>query len=179
MKRFFRLAFLGALTLTGCNQAPQNPASSAEPTPTPAVQPQPAPRLESGQPQTLPMVDLHIDHATLHTAIATDEKEREVGLMYVAKLPDNDGMIFLMPTVEQATFWMKNTLIPLSVAFIDRNGTILDIHDMKAMDESTVRSDNDQVAYALEANLHWFALNGIKAGDKIEPPPVSLGAAQP
>jgi uncharacterized membrane protein (UPF0127 family) len=118
----------------------------------------------TGQPQSLPTVDLHIDQATLHTEIAATGQEREIGLMYVSKLSDNDG---------------KNTLIPLSIAFIDRNGVILDIHDMKAMDETTVLSRNDQVAYALETNLHWFALNGIKPGDRITPPPASLGAAQP
>jgi uncharacterized membrane protein (UPF0127 family) len=130
-------------------------------------------------PQSLPMMDLHIDQAVLHTEIAATEKEQETGLMYVTKLPDNEGMIFLLPTVTQATFWMKNTLIPLSIAYIDRNGVILDIHDMKPMDESIVRSDTDQVAYALEANLHWFALNGIKPGDKILPPPSAWPKAQP
>jgi uncharacterized membrane protein (UPF0127 family) len=139
-----------------------------------------------GQPQSLPSVDLHIDHAVLHTEIASTGQERETGLMYVHAMPDNDGMIFLMPDVSQATFWMKNTLIPLSVAFIDRNGVILDIHDMQPADPRVPDADlprtlsrNDQVAYALETNLHWFSLNGIKPGDKIEPPPATLGPAQP
>jgi uncharacterized membrane protein (UPF0127 family) len=130
-------------------------------------------------PQSLPMMDLHIDNAVIHTEIAATEKEQEIGLMYVTKLPDNEGMLFLLPTITQATFWMKNTLIPLSIAYIDRNGVILDIHDMKAMDESIVRSDTDQVAYALEANLHWFALNGIKPGDKLLPPPSAWPKSQP
>ena len=80
-----------------------------------------------------------------------------------------------MPNVAQATFWMKNTLIPLSVAFLDKNGVILEIHDMKPLDETITRSDSDQMAYALEMNLHWFTLNGIKPGDKIDPPPGTLG----
>jgi len=133
----------------------------------------------TGQPQALPEMDLHIDQATLHTQIAATGQEREIGLMYVSHLSDNDGMIFLMPNIATATFWMKNTLIPLSIAYIDRNGVILDIHDMKPMDESITRSRNDQVAYALEANLHWFALNGIKAGDKILPAPATWAKPQP
>jgi len=88
--------------------------------------------------------------------------------MYRTSLPDNQGMIFLLPQVTTATFWMKNTLIPLSIAFIDKNGVILEIHDMKAQDETITRSDSDQIAYALETNLHWFALNGVKLGDKID-----------
>ena len=140
--------------------------------------PSPA-RAGDGQPQSLPTITLHIDHATIDAEIAANEHEREVGLMFVNKLPDNTGMIFLMPTVSQAAFWMKDTLIPLSIAFIDRNGVILDIHDMKAMDETTVRSGNDKVSYALETNLHWFALNGIKPGDKIEPPPATWAKLEP
>ncbi len=132
----------------------------------------------TGQPPVLPAIDLHIDKATLHTEIAANDQEREIGLMYVAKMPDNDGMIFLMPDIAQASFWMKNTLIPLSVAFLDRNGAILEIHDMKPLDESITRSDSDQVAYAIETNLHWFALNGIKPGDKVDPSPATLGKTQ-
>ena len=134
---------------------------------------------DTGQPQDLPHIPLHIDHATIQAEVAATEQEREIGLMYVSHLPDNVGMIFLMPTVGPASFWMKNTLIPLSIAFIDHNGVIIDLHDMKALDETNIHSQNDQVAYALEANLHWFALNGIKPGDRIEPPPSQWGKAQP
>ncbi|MCE0496960.1 MAG: DUF192 domain-containing protein [Methylacidiphilales bacterium] len=128
-----------------------------------------------GQPQSLPMVSLHVGKAQLITEVASTHEQQETGLMYRTKMADNHGMIFLLPTITTATFWMKNTLIPLSVAYIDKNGVILEIHDMKALDTSITRSDSDQVAYALETNLHWFALNGIKPGDRIEPPPSTLG----
>jgi len=124
-------------------------------------------------------VTLHIGKASLTTEIAATGAQEERGLMFVTKMPDNNGMIFLLPKVTTATFWMKNTLIPLSIAFIDKNGVILEIHDMKALDETITRSDSDQVAYALETNLHWFALNGIKPGDKIDPPPATLGPPLP
>ena len=122
---------------------------------------------------------LHIGKASLTTQIAATGAQQERGLMWIPKLPDNDGMIFLQPKVGIATFWMKNTLIPLSVAYIDKNGVILEIHDMKALDETITRSDSDKVAYALETNLHWFALNGVKPGDKIEPPPSTFGPPLP
>jgi uncharacterized membrane protein (UPF0127 family) len=123
------------------------------------------------QEQAPSTVTVHIGKATLHVEIAATDAQREQGLMYRQKLADNDGMIFLMPGIAPATFWMKNTLIPLSVAFLDRNGIILEIHDMKPLDESITRSESDQVAYAIEANVHWFALNGIKPGDRISPAP--------
>ena len=126
-------------------------------------------------------VTLHIDKADLDTLVAATSAQQERGLMWVKSMPDNEGMIFLLPTVTTATFWMRNTLIPLSVAFIDKNGTILEIHDMQTADPSLpdnqvpiTRSDSDQVAYALETNLHWFSLNSIKPGDKITPPPATL-----
>jgi uncharacterized membrane protein (UPF0127 family) len=139
---------------------------------------------DAGTPQALPKVVLHVGKATLNTQVAATEPERELGLMYYTSLPDNDGMIFLMPTIETATFWMKNTLIPLSVGFIDKNGVILEIQDMAPEDFTKPHEDADlpiyrsasnQVAYVLETNLHWFSLNGVKPGDKIDPPPATLG----
>jgi uncharacterized protein len=124
-------------------------------------------------------VTLHLGKASLTTEIAASSAQEERGLMSRVTLGDNDGMIFLLPKVTTATFWMKNTLIPLSIAFLDKNGVILEIHDMKPMDETITRSDSDQVAYALETNLHWFALNGIKPGDKIDPAPATLGPPLP
>jgi len=141
--------------------------------------------IDSGA-QSLTAVTLHVGKATLNTEVAATGPQREKGLMDRPKLADNDGMIFLMPHIETATFWMKNTLIPLSIAFIDKNGVILEIHDMMPADPSLAdrdipitRSDSDQVAYALETNLHWFALNGVKPGDKIDPPPGTLGQPKP
>jgi len=131
-------------------------------------------------------VTLHMGKASLTTEIAASSAQEERGLMFRTKMGDNDGMIFLRPKVTIATIWMKNTLIPLSIAFIDKNGVILEIHDMKPGDPNVpdsalpiTRSDSDQVAYALETNLHWFALNGVKPGDKITPPPGTLGAPPP
>jgi uncharacterized membrane protein (UPF0127 family) len=130
----------------------------------------PAHAQDAGLPQSLPTVALHLGKATLNTQIASTPHEGEVGLMYRRSMPDNDGMLFVLP-VGRASFWMKNTLIPLSIAFLDHNGVILEVHDMQAMDTHITYSDSDQVAYALETNLHWFDLNGIKPGTKIDPSP--------
>jgi uncharacterized membrane protein (UPF0127 family) len=164
MNRFMRFRFFAALFLAGSGLI--LPCHAQIPG-------------DTGAPQHLRMVDLQIDNATLHTEVAANGTQREIGLMHVAKMGDNDGMIFLMPAVERVSFWMKDTLIPLSIAFIDPSGTILEIHDMKAMDTTTLNSDSTQVAYALETNLHWFALNGIKPGDHVSPPPATLGKPEP
>jgi hypothetical protein len=137
--------------------------------------------------QTAPVGDLttttlHIGKADLKTEIAATPAEEERGLMFRTSLGDNNGMLFLLqPAPQTAEFWMKNTLIPLSVAFIGKDGTILEIHDMQPGDPTVpddqlprTRSDSDQIYFALETNLHWFSLNGVKAGDKITPLPATL-----
>ena len=133
----------------------------------------------------LAKVTLHIGKATLTTEIAATPAQDQRGLMYRTKLDDNAGMLFILP-VQRATFWMKNCLISLSVAFIDKNGVILEIHDMIPPDRGVpddqlplTRSDSDKVAYAVETNLHWFSLNDIKPGDKIQPPPATLAKPAP
>ena len=100
----------------------------------------------------LAKVTLHIGKATLTTEIAATGAQEERGLMFRPKLGDNDGMIFILPTIQTAEFWMKSTLIPLSVAYIDRDGVILEIHDMQPGDPSVpdanlprTKSDSNQV----------------------------------
>jgi uncharacterized membrane protein (UPF0127 family) len=124
---------------------------------------------------------LHVGAVHLDAEIAATPAEQEQGLMFRTSLPDNAGMIFLLGAPQQADFWMKNTLIPLSIAYIDKDGVILEIHDMQPGDPTLpdnqlprTMSDSNQVCYALETNLHWFALNHIKPGDKITPPPATL-----
>ena len=124
----------------------------------------------------LDTVILQVGKAKLKAEVAATPEEDERGLMFRHSLGDNDGMLFFLPGPQTAEFWMKNCFIPLSVAFIDKDGTILEIHDMPPADPSVpdaqlprTRSDSDQVYFALEANLHWFSLNSVKAGDKITP----------
>jgi uncharacterized membrane protein (UPF0127 family) len=137
--------------------------------------------------QPLKTVVLRIGKATLDAEIAITPEESARGLGFRSRLNDNAGMIFILP-FGRATFWMKDCLIPLSVAFLDKDGVILEIHDMMAPDPAKreddsslplTRSDSDQVAYAIEANLHWFTLNGIKPGEKVEPPVHTLRLLKP
>jgi len=124
----------------------------------------------------LDTVTLHVGKTDIKAEVAATTQEDARGLMYRHSLGDNSGMIFFLNGPQSASFWMKNCFIPLSVAFIDKDGTILEIHDMQPPpaglpddEEPMTRSDSGQVYFALEANLHWFSLNGIKPGDKITP----------
>ncbi len=96
--------------------------------------------------------------------VACDSLSRQLGLMNRPSLPENEGMLFLFPQLEKQSFWMKNTLIPLSIAFLEDGGKILQIEDMKPKDESPTLSKYP-VRYALEVNQGWFQRNGIAVGD--------------
>ena len=81
------------------------------------------------------------------------------------KLGWNEGMLFVFEKEDTLSFWMHKTSIPLSIAFMSSEGTIIDIQDMKPFDESTYRS-RGVALYALEMNIGWFEVNGVEVGDK-------------
>ncbi len=99
--------------------------------------------------------------------IADTERTREQGLMFRNKLDYNKGMLFVFDKSKIVGFWMKNTYIPLSIAFIDTNYTILQIENMWPMDEKHIYRSYVPIKYALEVNLGWFDNNKVKIGDKI------------
>ncbi|MEM5947819.1 DUF192 domain-containing protein [Spirochaetia bacterium 38H-sp] len=98
--------------------------------------------------------------------VADTLEERRHGLMGRTELAENRGMLFVFPEVTQPAFWMKDTIIPLSLAFIDNNGVIREIYELEPLSIEPVRS-NYPVLYALEVNRGFFKKHGIKPGDKI------------
>jgi uncharacterized membrane protein (UPF0127 family) len=98
--------------------------------------------------------------------IARSSEEHAKGLMHRKKLPDGEGMIFVFDRDQQLSFWMKNTLIPLSIAFIASDGRIIEIRDMQPHDLNSVKSSRS-VRYALETPQGWFTRAGIQPGDRL------------
>ena len=99
--------------------------------------------------------------------IARTDEERALGLMFRKNLPDGQGMLFIFDRDQQLSFWMKNTIIPLSIAFISSDGHILEIKDMQPNDINSVKSSRS-VRYALEAPQGWFSRVNVKAGDVVK-----------
>ena len=99
--------------------------------------------------------------------IAVTEEERSKGLMHREKLNDGEGMLFVFERDQQLSFWMKNTLIPLSIAFITSDGRITEIKDMQPHDLTSVQSSRS-VRYALEVPQGWFGRAGINPGDTVK-----------
>ncbi|MBC7647599.1 MAG: DUF192 domain-containing protein, partial [Vitreoscilla sp.] len=101
--------------------------------------------------------------------VAATSEQRQTGLMFRKDMPQHEGMIFVFEQATQQCFWMKNTLLPLSAAFIADDGTIVNIEDMKPQTLDGHCSAKP-VRYVLEMNKGWFVKKGIKAGSKLEGP---------
>ena len=102
----------------------------------------------------------------LKVELAISDPQRTQGLMFRKSLGKNEGMLFVFDELEYHSMWMKNTLIPLSVAFVDPKGEILNILDMEPLTLDT-HTAAGPARYAIETNKGWFAEKKIKAGDKV------------
>ncbi|RKY14956.1 MAG: DUF192 domain-containing protein [Planctomycetota bacterium] len=109
---------------------------------------------------------LEIRGAVVWVEIARTEQQRARGLMFRKKLPENAGMLFVYDNEDFRRFWMKNTYIPLSLAYIDSEGVIFQIEEMEPLDETPVASMRP-ARFVLEVNRGWFRKHGIGIGDRI------------
>jgi uncharacterized membrane protein (UPF0127 family) len=116
--------------------------------------------------QDLPVAQLSAGMYLIRAEVAADFGSRAQGLMYRKEMPSNAGMLFVFEQPGEQCMWMKNTLIPLSVAFMDDDGRIINIEDMapQTLDSHCAKRP---ARYALEMNGGWFAARGIKPGTRI------------
>jgi uncharacterized membrane protein (UPF0127 family) len=110
---------------------------------------------------------LRIKGYVIRVEVANNEDARRTGLMFRDALAEHQGMLFVYERQGRHAMWMKNTLIPLSVAFIDRSGRIINIEDMQPQTEH-VHGARASAAFSLETNQGWFKKRGIKAGDRVQ-----------
>ncbi len=116
--------------------------------------------------QQMPVMRLTAGVHLIRAEVAVNDDTRSRGLMFRESLEPNQGMLFVFDYPGAHCMWMRNTLIPLSVAFIGADGTIVNIADMKPKDETTHCAQR-AVPFALEMEKGWFAARGIKPGQKI------------
>lgn len=115
----------------------------------------------------LPVMELTAGMYRIEAEVAANDQNRQVGLMNRTAMPPQRGMLFVFPQERTHCMWMRNTLIPLSVAFIDADGVIINIENMQPQTEDN-HCAKVPARYALEMNLGWFAQRGIKPGVKLQ-----------
>ncbi len=138
----------------------------AEPIVQKAATPAKRPVLEREYRPTLPVRTIHIDSFAVAVEVADEPEERGRGLMFRTYLPDSAGMLFIFDEEKPHPFWMKNTLIPLAIAFVGADSIITDIEWMKPGDLSP-HAPSKPILYAIELNRGWFTARGIRPGAKV------------
>ena len=121
---------------------------------------------QTGPQLQLPRTKLNAGMHVLDVQLAQTPEQRQIGLMWRKDMPQHEGMLFVFEQPNVQCFWMRNTLIPLSIAFILDDGTITNIADMAPMTENS-HCSTSAVRYTLEMEQGWFAKRGITAGKKI------------
>ena len=124
----------------------------------------------AGIPQDLPAITLQAGMHNIRAAVAQTPEQRQTGLMFRREMAQHEGMLFVFEQASPQCFWMKNTLLPLSIAFLADDGTIVNIADMQPQVLDS-HCSSKPVRYVLEMNQGWFAKRGIKPGARISGAP--------
>lgn len=146
----------GASTEAPRPEAPAETQQEADPADGPA----------SGDDGERPLTTLDVAGHEVEVEIADDEEERRRGLMHRDSLPEDRGMLFVYSEEQTLSFYMRNTEIPLDIAFLDRRGYIVDIQQMEPHSDELHRSSQSAM-YALEMNRGWFEAHGVGEGDRV------------
>lgn len=127
---------------------------------------------QSGPQMQLPRTKLSAGMHMLDVQLAQTPEQRQIGLMFRKDMPQHEGMLFVFEQPATQCFWMRNTLIPLTAAFVADDGTIVNLADMKPQSDDS-HCSTKPVRFVLEMNAGWFAKKQIKAGYQLAGPPFS------
>jgi uncharacterized membrane protein (UPF0127 family) len=171
-KSFLKLTKISALALTlfftACNgtDAGQGTAQSTPAQATPVAAPvAQSKEIPKGTPQPkLPTVKLWVGTNQVTAEIASTHQQIQTGMMFRTNIAELEGMLFVFPRPTQVAFYMRNTLIPLSCAYIDPEGTILETFEMQPLNETAIPSKSNQVQFVLEMKQGWFDRHNIRPG---------------
>lgn len=154
------LAIVLSVAVVGCNGKPEPAQVSTQP-PTTIGRKIPLTQYKRAT--------ISVKSKQVQVYVADEQAERAEGLMFVKgdELGENEGMVFVFSNSEPLSFWMKNTMIPLDIAYLDASGKILNILQMQPLDESPHPSAGP-AQYAVETHEGWFKRNGVRAGDKFD-----------
>ncbi len=119
-----------------------------------------------GEPQNLAATTLRVGMHSIRAQLAITPQQRQIGLMHRREMPSHEGMLFVFDEPSRQCFWMRNTLIPLTIAYLADDGTVVNLADMQPQSDESHCSAKP-VRFALEMNQGWFAKRGIKPGTRI------------
>jgi uncharacterized membrane protein (UPF0127 family) len=128
---------------------------------------------QSGPQLDLPRLTLSAGMHLIQAQVASTPDQRSIGLMFRREMPANEGMLFIFEQPQTQCFWMKNTLLPLTAAFVADDGTIVNLADMKPLTTDT-HCSTQAVRYVLEMHQGWFDKRGIKAGTRLSGQPFAV-----
>ena len=115
----------------------------------------------------LPVIPLFLSGKMVEAEVAMKPMELMTGMMFRKTMGENEGMLFVMPYPQQASFYMKNTPLPLQIAYLDGQGIILELHELKPFDEKPAPSATENIQFVLEMNTGWFSRNQLSTGTVI------------
>jgi flagellin-like protein len=147
-----------AVTVTAC----KDNKPSSQPPPIVAEQP-PTLHLTNAQPR-LQTMRLFVGPEELSVELALKPHEVATGMMFRTNMLENEGMLFAFAQPHRTSFYMKNTIVPLSAAYIDPEGAIVEIHDLHPREERPVEASSDNIQYVLEVPQGWFKRHNISTG---------------
>jgi uncharacterized protein len=148
---------LAASVLAGCAGGCKKPAATATGTAT-------FPGLPTAAQPKLQTMKLWLGAEEMQAELALSPVQQQTGMMFRTNLAENAGMLFVRPVPERASFWMMNCPLPLSAAYIDPEGVILEIHDLHPNDTNSVFSASDRVQFVLETSQGWFGRHNVTPG---------------
>jgi uncharacterized protein len=128
-------------------------------------------QLQTPQPK-LPTIELVAGMHKIAAEVASTPQQRQIGMMMRTQMAQHEGMLFVFEQPSRQCFWMRNTLLPLSIAFVADDGRIVNLAEMKPQSDDS-HCSTESVRYVLEMNAGWFTKRGIQAGFKLKGKPFS------
>ncbi|MCL4177112.1 MAG: DUF192 domain-containing protein [Verrucomicrobia bacterium] len=141
----------------GCGRSAPEAARAAETSNLP----------KQAQPR-LPTVKLWLGPHELTAEVARNERERSAGMMFRTNIAESEAMLFVFPYAARVSFWMKNVPIPLSCAYLNREGVIVELHELKPHDETPVVAESREVQFVIETAQGWFERNQVGVGTLVQ-----------
>lgn len=172
LERPMLFIFAAALLLSGCDKSTssaQQPTAAGKPAPAPSTNSAPSipgwPPVKA-QPR-LQTMKLYVGAEVVTAELAMNQVQIATGMMFRTNMLESEGMLFVFARPHRASFYMRNTKLPLTAAYIDPDGVILELRDMKPLDETPLEAATDRVQYVLEMNEGWFKRHNIGPGTVI------------